>query len=517
MSRFATIAVLFLGACGGQFAPDEIETGGNDTGSNADADTDADSDSDTDSDTDADADVDTGTNEVPFYDIDGDGREDKPATDGLIPVGMNVSIAEFNTPPAFLDELYFVPYGENCSTSYKLWRVTTVDGAGYFAWTLRSNTGTIAGNVRKVTWNEDGSCYLDDGSLDFWGNLEADNMVGDPAIVPSLVDTYEDEQTHEVKHRMMVCLEVRGMSTIPGNPLACQQMQQDAGPVVDPVETIWYRDFDNDGYGDAGTTKWSVAQPAEYIGVPGDCWDDNDEVHPGATEVVDGLDNDCDVVKDCADANVSKVSEITGDGYDNDCNTSTSDTVPSATPTDWYLDSDGDGFGSAVSKLSAVAQPAGYVSNGTDCDDAKRDRFPGATEIAGDGIDQDCNGSDLATVPSGDGRTLGTWTFTLDSNVSASVTQFEIRNTTASTVVSQLSRSGNVFTVQIMGKTGDDLSAQCWYTKPDGVTEWCASNNHSGKILSATGPGGAYTVGQLTGDFKYASVDSGKRYNGKVK
>jgi len=41
----------------------------------------------------------------------------------------------------------------------------------------------------------------------------------------------------------------------------------------------------------------------------------------------------------------------------------------------------------------------GYTVNGGDCNDANADIFPGAVEICGDGIDQDCSGADLACTP----------------------------------------------------------------------------------------------------------------------
>jgi hypothetical protein len=62
------------------------------------------------------------------------------------------------------------------------------------------------------------------------------------------------------------------------------------------------------------------------------------------------------------------------------------------TPSLWYADADGDGYGNLSTTLSYCTQPYGYVSNSTDCNDASAASNPAAIEIC-DGLDNDCNGT----------------------------------------------------------------------------------------------------------------------------
>jgi len=60
---------------------------------------------------------------------------------------------------------------------------------------------------------------------------------------------------------------------------------------------------------------------------------------------------------------------------------------------DFYLDADSDGFGDAEDVEQACQPPAGRVADATDCDDADGAVNPGATEVCGNGADDDCDAS----------------------------------------------------------------------------------------------------------------------------
>ena len=58
--------------------------------------------------------------------------------------------------------------------------------------------------------------------------------------------------------------------------------------------TVYYKDSDNDGYGDPAVTTTGCTPPAGYVTDKTDCNDNDNTIHPGAAEICDGKDNDCD-------------------------------------------------------------------------------------------------------------------------------------------------------------------------------------------------------------------------------
>jgi len=125
----------------------------------------------------------------------------------------------------------------------------------------------------------------------------------------------------------------------------------------------YYLDQDGDGYGNDGVSRLYCAEPVfdPYIAQGGDCDDANPNVHPGAKEECDGLDNDCDGVPD----NGLPLSAF-------------------------YEDSDNDGYGDPASERMFCAAPLGWVANQSDCGPTDPNRHPGAPEQC-NGLDDNCN------------------------------------------------------------------------------------------------------------------------------
>lgn len=121
---------------------------------------------------------------------------------------------------------------------------------------------------------------------------------------------------------------------------------------------VFYSDADRDRDGDGAL---AIAFGGD------DCDDGAAAVHPGAPEVCNAVDDDCDGTIDLGASDGSV----------------------------WYLDADGDGYGD-VEVVACAAAPS-VVANAGDCDDADAAVNPGAVDDVCTTADEDCDGANSPT------------------------------------------------------------------------------------------------------------------------
>ncbi len=237
------------------------------------------------------------------------------------------------------------------------------------------------------------------------------------------------------------------------NPVAnevCNGEDDDCDGTVDEDDAIdvltWYADTDGDTYGDPAVSDIDCDQPTGYVADNTDCDDTDPRQNPAASEVCNGEDDDCDgdIDEDDAIDVLTWYADTDGDTYgdpavsDIDCdqptgyvadNTDCDDTDAMQYPgaaefcngedddcdgdideddaldvLTWYADADADTYGDPATSDIDCNQPAGYVADGTDCDDTDATQYPGADEYC-NGEDDDCDG----TVDEDDAVDATTW------------------------------------------------------------------------------------------------------------
>ena len=311
-----------------------------------------------------------------------------------LPGATNVSLEDF------WDGWFQPSFGNGNYTQIK--SIFQELGVEYFTDDFESNDSVS--EARSVTpGNVLHNTYFADRNLDLLGEPDTDMfsftaMAGTPYVIETL-NLLSDANTS------LTLLASNGSTVLASND---DRSPSDASSIIlyTPTTsgTLYVKSVHASDFGIYGSYDLRIATDTGGVDADGDgyttatdCNDNNPAVHPGATEVCNGIDDNCN-------GSIDEGFDRDGDGYttcNGDCNDGNAQIHPGVPEICNNVDDNCNG----IVDEGFDADGDGYTSCGGDCNDANAQIHPGATEVC-NGIDENCNGSiDEGFDNDGDGFT----------------------------------------------------------------------------------------------------------------